>query len=155
MIAPHLSSVLRGRRKAPPGALPDQRAQRLPVLLLLHVLEIINQKRLPCILQRWQCKAGLSCMQPQNRVSLQQGICQRHLSDAAGRTEKSTFPRSQKLSNCRAAEGLTMMVLFSVMDSPPGDKHGIVPWAQRTLSVAYALPYRQIVVLFYQGPVKI
>ena len=76
------------QHEAPPCALADKRVQRLPVPLLLHTLEVVDQQGVPRILRGGQRKAGGPRIQTQNGAPVQQGVGQCRLSEAAGGAEE-------------------------------------------------------------------
>ncbi len=103
----HQAGVLKGRQRAG-GRAPgkqheaplrlgaDQLAERLRVLLLLQLLQIVQKKDVPIPRKGGEGKARVCGAAPQDALPGKQSVGQRALSKAAGRAEKEDPAMGQK-----------------------------------------------------------
>lgn len=70
----------------------DQLAQGVPVVLVLHILQVIKQQNAPPVVDRREREALVAGGQVQNILPAQQSLGERGLTEAAGGAEKENAP---------------------------------------------------------------
>ena len=87
----------------------DQLAQGVPVVLVLHILQVIKQQNAPPAVDRREREALATGGQVQNILPAQQSLGERGLTEAAGALKKRTRPPAMKRSKRSAMADLMMI----------------------------------------------
>ena len=88
----------------------DQLAQGVPVVLVLHILQVIKQQNAPPAVGRREREALVTGGQVQNILPAQQSLGERGLTEAAGGAlKKRTRPPAMKRSKRSAMADLMMI----------------------------------------------
>ena len=87
----------------------DQLAQGVPVVLVLHILQVIKQQNAPPAVGRREREALVTGGQVQNILPAQQSLGERGLAEAAGALKKRMRPPAMKCSKRSAMADLMMI----------------------------------------------
>ena len=87
----------------------DQLAQGIPVVLVLHILQVVEQQNAPPAVGRRGREALVTGGQAQNVLPAQQSLGERGLTEAAGALKKRARPPAMKRSKRSAMADLMMI----------------------------------------------
>lgn len=94
----------------------DQLAQGVPVVLVLHILQVIKQQNAPPAVDRREREALATGGQVQNILPAQQSLGERGLTEAAGALKKRMRPPAMK---CSKRSAMADLMVISGSFHPP------------------------------------
>ena len=87
----------------------DQLAQGVPVVLVMHILQVVEQQNAPPAVDGREREALVAGGQAQNVLPARQSLGERGLTEAAGALKKRTRPPAMKRSKRSAMADLMMI----------------------------------------------
>ena len=94
----------------------DQLAQGVPVVLVLHILQVVEQQNAPPAVDRREREALVTGGQVQNILPAQQSLGERGLTEAAGALKKRMRPPAMK---CSKRSAMADLMVISGSFHPP------------------------------------